>query len=1118
MDVKMTGDLFFRSLKKIMRDKSEVRIKVGAQMELLVHLTKAAVKDTAMQFHTLFSIIAFTGHKYKLPGRLLFNIHRFRKKASGNALKSMTEDEANEVYRLGLKILSDSIQLIYSERPSPFILDRLPSDDIYHTPKGSVVHFKKHQRVLIVEKKENEEVLIGIDASQPDKPITIRYNLPDRNENFNESIALLDDVISLPTEINLVDVEIDDQQYYLPKAFVLEPDFLIDITAVADASKEKTGGDMVYLIKKFLPVVPNKHLMLGNIANFFLDEIMGDQSLDFRNLINRVFSLNPVAFSLFDDPTAREIVQRAQKHFVNLKMVVKQSLPKHGIKIEDCFLEPTFYSERYGLQGRLDVLHDNPQIEDDASIIELKSGKPFRANIYGLSHNHYIQTLLYDLLIKSASDDKLRPTNYILYSGNDVDHLRFAPAVRSQQYEALAVRNLLVGTDRRLAESHQYISDPASFNNFFSEGMQKAQGFLLRDVKLLSDRYQQLTTLEQKYFLAMVGMIAREHQLAKVGVEGENRNNGQAALWLNTLAEKEAEFNIVSYLKIGENKTSDSEPVIELLRSKQTNALANFRKGDLTILYPMQQGKSALKSQLFKGTIISIDGTSVWVRLRAKQFNRSIFEKFDFWNIEHDSLDSSFIGLYRSLYTFSTFDLRARQKFLTIKPPAPPIDAKWDDLSQLTTQQNEVIRKILSAQDYFLLWGPPGTGKTSVMLRHLVDYLLNNTEEKILLIAYTNRAVDEICRALDQIADARNLYLRIGSRHSSDPLFYEQLLSTRMQGITTRESLRSLLAQQRIIIGTASSVVGKAELFQLIQFDRVIVDEATQMLEPMMAGLLPRVKKAVLIGDHRQLAAVIVQSKAGRSVSDQMLNSIGVHDLGDSYFERIYRRCQEEGWNWAFAKLSHQGRMHEQIMQFPRDHFYDGNLDILPPIQHNSIQTEPLNLATDSADILTQYLAKERVLFLPIVSRELFRSKTNAAEAELTARIVKNLFLIYAHNDKPLSAEDIGIITPFRAQIAKIREEMIRIEIDPAPFIIDTVERFQGGAKEIIIISLCVNSIQQLSSLISKSSDGIDRKFNVALTRAKQQLITMGDPVILGHDATYQSYIDQYQKSFAENN
>ncbi|MCB0669008.1 MAG: AAA family ATPase [Saprospiraceae bacterium] len=1107
MNTGMTGDLFSRSLAQIVRKDLKFADKIAALLDLLIGVCKTAVQDTGIQFHTVFSIIAYAGHQFNLPGRLLFNIHRFRRQGASSLVTETQEAELEKIYRLGLKVTSDLIRIIYDTVPTPEILQEIPPDKIYLQREDTVVQFKRYQRVLAVEKDKKDDILIAIDQDRPEEKVKVRYNLPDRNELFNESIEILGSILKFPVEINLIDVEIDEHGFYLPRAIILEPDFLIDITAVAECFNNSGINEAGYFTRRFLPVVSGKYLMLGHIANFFLDELMADISLPFSELIKKVFQINPLAFSLFDDATAREIVEKAQRHFMSLKMVINQSFRKQGIDPKDCFLEPTFYSEQYGLQGRLDVLYDNPEIEDDAAIIELKSGQPYRPNVYGLSHNHYVQTLLYDLLIKSASSDRLKPTNYILYSGKETDHLRFAPAVRSQQYEAMVARNRLITIDFQLAQADRVLSDPDRFLNFIKEKSLGLQGFTLRDMQLLTERFGQLTILEKKYFLSMVAMVAREYRLSKIGVEGDSRNNGQASLWLNSQHTKEEQFNILSNLKIEENQAGEKEPVIVFLRTALTNDLANFRQGDLTVFYPAFKSDSPLSSQLFKGTIIHLDQHRITVRLRAKQFNDSLFSGYEYWNMEHDSLDSGFTMLFRSLFRFTEFELYDRKRFLSLRPPAAPVKKEWIPSPELTDEQNRVMAKIISAEDYFLLWGPPGTGKTSVIVKHLLTYLIGNTKDQILLLAYTNRAVDEICHTL--VAAGQTEFLRIGSRFSTHSDYIGNLLGTIIADVSTRAELRSVIDGYRIVVGTISSILGKTELFTLKEFDRVIIDEATQVLEPMVAGLLPVFKKTLLIGDHRQLAAVVSQAQVDRLVTDPSLKAIGITDLGNSYFERIFSRCEMEDWSWAYDKLSYQGRMHEEVMQFPSEHFYGGMLQILPG-DKSKRQSQPLSFTIIPEDEISACLATRRVLFFPISSGELFNSKINISEAKLVTGIIGHLVNLHKINNAALSLSDVGIITPFRAQIAQIKSELENEKLYNEDLVIDTVERFQGGAKKIIIISLCVNSENQLENLINLSSDAVDRKLNVALTRAQDQVIMIGDPLILSTNAVYHDFIKKY--------
>ena len=122
------------------------------------------------------------------------------------------------------------------------------------------------------------------------------------------------------------------------------------------------------------------------------------------------------------------------------------------------------------------------------------------------------------------------------------------------------------------------------------------------------------------------------------------------------------------------------------------------------------------------------------------------------------------------------------------------------------------------------LWGPPGTGKTSMMLKHIVTYLWKHTEENILLLAYTNRAVDEICEAIENIDEnIKDDYLRIGSRYSTGAQFRDQLLDNKMKGITTRKALKELLVKHRIYVATVNSMASKKDLFQIKKFHQVII-------------------------------------------------------------------------------------------------------------------------------------------------------------------------------------------------------------------------------------------------------------------------------------------------------
>ncbi|MEO0877776.1 MAG: DEAD/DEAH box helicase, partial [Bacteroidota bacterium] len=373
--------------------------------------------------------------------------------------------------------------------------------------------------------------------------------------------------------------------------------------------------------------------------------------------------------------------------------------------------------------------------------------------------------------------------------------------------------------------------------------------------------------------------------------------------------------------------------------------------------------------------------------------------------------------------------------------------------------------------------------------------------------AYTNRAVDEVCESIEAIGEeVKGHYLRIGSNYGTHPRFQDRLLQNAIKGTRNRRELRHLIASKRIFVGTVAALANKTDIFALKKFQRVIIDEASQILEPLLMGLLGRFQQWILIGDHRQLPAVVAQSEELINVRDEELQAAGITSLGQSLFERLYLKSQAQDWHWAYGQLTHQGRMHQDIVAFPAQQFYQGHLDCLPEnTTYRNHQERPIHweLPPD-ANVLEQQLARQRVVYLPTpVDEDSATLKTNQHEARLLVDIIKAFHRLAEENGEELAAGSIGIITPYRAQIAQIRALLTEEELSPEDYTIDTVERYQGGARDIILISLCTNSERQLQSLSSLSAEGVDRKLNVAMTRARSHLVVLGNEGILKRSPVY---------------
>ncbi|MEZ4955409.1 MAG: C-terminal helicase domain-containing protein [Saprospiraceae bacterium] len=149
-------------------------------------------------------------------------------------------------------------------------------------------------------------------------------------------------------------------------------------------------------------------------------------------------------------------------------------------------------------------------------------------------------------------------------------------------------------------------------------------------------------------------------------------------------------------------------------------------------------------------------------------------------------------------------------------------------------------------------------------------------------------------------------------------------------------------------------------------------------------------------------------------------------------------------------------------------------------------------------------VTQNRIAFLSTpVDWETPSRKTNRHEALLIAELVQFFQSKRSNN----SHQSIGIITPYRAQIAQIQEVLKNQEVDCESITIDTVERYQGGARDIILISLCTNAASQMDSLVSLSEEGVDRKLNVALTRAREHVVVLGNEEILRGNDVYRSLI-----------
>lgn len=203
--------------------------------------------------------------------------------------------------------------------------------------------------------------------------------------------------------------------------------------------------------------------------------------------------------------------------------------------------------------------------------------------------------------------------------------------------------------------------------------------------------------------------------------------------------------------------------------------------------------------------------------------------------------------------------------------------------------------------------------------------------------------------------------------------------------------------------------------------------------------------------------------------------------------------------------------MHETVSSFPSRFFYEDNLNTVP-MQH---QHRELQFTTFDEEPLEQALAHNRLIFININTPHSTQSfKVNQPEAECIARCVYSTWHLYKTNNLPFSTYGtIGVIVPYRHQISTVRQEIDKFNIPELHDItIDTVERYQGSERDVIIYGFTVQRPYQLQFLTNnvfiENSTPIDRKLNVALTRAREQMILVGNAQILSTNEVFRKLID----------
>lgn len=1055
-----------------------------------------------LSFANLFSRLDYICKEKKMTPSDRYAIQTMRRNCNA-AMGDRFQADMQE-YLYDLRALVRFVSLGFEEDIPASILPEIPHSNRPY--QGTRLSHIPYVRASVT--SWNDTQIFAATDSETDPFIIINY----AKGGYDGDLLYLKDLLSENLPLNLLDVRVDEENHYIPNLIVIHPDYLIDISSLAACFREYGHHPLNYFMNKIKPRANTAPILMGNLASQFLDDYINEQPqepVSYPRTIKKFFAASALDFCTC--PLPADFHAQAQAQMMNIRSFVHDVLP-HNIRNfnkKNTLLEASFICEKLGLQGRVDMMQKDFQV-----LIEQKAGK---RDEYHRRHkeDHFIQMMLYQgVLMYNFGQETANMQTFLLYS-KYADGLLIEHFAENLFRESIKLRNYIVHNEMRLGDGAiGEIVDSLSTDllNELQIGGKLWNDYQEPQLQTAINTLKRCTPLERAYFNRFFTFVSKEQILSKTGGSND-ASHGFAGNWHIPLHEKLEAGNILTGLTIQEKQSSGPGKGYDLIElhipTQDEDFLPNFRTGDMVILYAYKEEPDMRKQILMKGNILELQPDRMTLVLRNGQQNKDIIGgKEEVFAVEHDFSDTSANNGFRGLYAFLSAQADRKELLLGVRPPAQLEDVKLNgDYGRF----NELILKEKQARDYFLLVGPPGTGKTSCALRFMVEEALSEPDTSILLLSYTNRAVDEICAMLTDsgIAD-RTPFIRIGNELSCDKRFVPYLLKYSLDDCPKLTDIQQKMARTRIFVGTTTAINNRLNLFTLKHFQLAIIDEASQILEPDLIGILSArhqqhnaIDKFVLVGDYKQLPAIAQQSAEEAAVTNLLLRNIGLEDCRNSLFERLYKSSPDT----CRSILHKQGRMHPAIAEFPNQTFYYREQLESVPLPHQLEET-PYEACLTPQDTIDQLLLERRMVFIPAEAPDHLTcsDKSNPNEARIVATLLDHIYRLTESRFDP--NRTVGVIVPYRNQIAMIRKEIARLQLPALQDIsIDTVERYQGSQRDIIIYSFTIQNFSQLNFLTANTfQEGkflIDRKLNVALTRARKQLLLTGNPHILGANITF---------------
>ena len=614
-----------------------------------------------------------------------------------------------------------------------------------------------------------------------------------------------------------------------------------------------------------------------------------------------------------------------------------------------------------------------------------------------------------------------------------------------------------------------------------------------------------LALQQQRMLLEIEYNVDKEEHRRQMETKGLERLAKRGDVWLNVRFSRSF-YNSLNQLSV------------EIVRTQDNDIEHNFEFGRpvYIILIEKQNGKNGKKTKSINGTVSYVDGDRMVVTVPdgtdtvGMQTAASLYVQLGFdettYRLMFEALDRTIGARGRLGYLRDLFYSSQKAETFTFAPLSFPF---------LNVSQERAVNEVLRAKDVAVVHGPPGTGKTTTLVEAIYETL--RRENQVLVCAQSNMAVDWIS---EKLVDRGINVLRIGNptkvndkmlsftyerRFESHPDYPQlwairksirQLRANRKRGdhsfhqklerLKERETelelrIRNQLFREARVI--ASTLVGSANrLLDGMKFGTLFIDEAAQALEAACWIPMRRATRVILAGDHCQLPPTIKSVAAMKGGLDKTL------------MQRIVERKPE-----AVTLLKMQYRMNEAIMRFSSDWFYHGEVEAAPMVKYRGILDldKAIEWKDTSGDTSHEQFVGDNF------------GRINKEEAQLTLLTLAEYFVRIGRQRIIDERIDVGIISPYRAQVQYLRHLIKKTDFYK-PFrkiiAVNTVDGFQGQERDIIVISMVRSNEEGQIGFLRDL-----RRMNVAITRARMKLIILGDSATLTRHPFYRrlkEYID----------